>query len=379
MRIYKHLKFISAVVLFPIFALLTGCGGSSGGATTSSLTQMGGGKQGTPLSLAATVSTLAGTALVSGSTDGTGAAARFNRPYNITTDGTNMYVTDNVNNTIRKIVISTGVVTTLAGTAGVSGSTDGIGVAAKFNFPTGITTDGTNVFVADSSNNTIRKIVISTGTVTTLAGTAGVTGHADGTGSAATFYGPSGITTDGANLYVSEGLNSLIRQIVISTGTVTTLAGTAGVWGHADGTGSAATFNLPYGITTDGTNLYVADTINATIRKIVISSGVVTTMAGTALSTGYVDATGAAARFNYPNGMATDGTNLYVGECVNHTVRKIVLATGAVTTLAGSSVTSGHADGVGTAATFINPCGVTSDGANLYVTDTDNFTVRRIQ
>ena len=151
------------------------------------------------------------------------------------------------------------------------------------------------------------------------------------------------------------------------------------VWGHADGTGSAATFNFPYNITTDGTNLYIADSINSTIRKLVISSGVVTTLAGTALSSGYVDATGAAARFNYPDGLATDGTNLYVGECVNHTVRKVALATGAVTTLAGSSVTSGHADGVGTAATFNNPCGITSDGTNLYVTDTDNFTIRKIQ
>lgn len=157
------------------------------------------------------------------------------------------------------------------------------------------------------------------------------------------------------------------------------MAGTAGVIGHADGTGSAATFNMPYNITTDGTNLYIADSINSTIRKMVISSGVVTTLAGTALSTGYVDATGTTARLNYPDGLATDGTNLYVGECGNHTVRKVVLATGVVTTLAGSSVTSGHADGVGTAATFNNPCGITSDGTNLYVTDTDNFTIRKIQ
>ncbi len=366
MRIVDLPKITLATVVLLSAFVLSGCGGGSsgGGTSASSLTQMGGGKQGVALSLTGAVSTLAGTALSSGTTDGTGSAARFNRPYNVTTDGTNLYVTDNVNNTVRKIVISTGAVTTLAGSAGLSGSTDGTGAAARFNFPNGITTDGTNLYVADTSNNAIRKIVISTGVVTTLS---------------ATVSGPSGITTDGTNLYLTEGANSVVRQIVLSTGVVTTLAGTSGVTGHADGTASAATFNLPYNITTDGTNLYVADTINATIRKVVISSGVVTTVAGTALSTGYVDATGAAARFNYPDGMALDGTNLYVGECTNQTVRKVVLATSVVTTLAGTASTAGHADGVGTAATFNHPCSVASDGSSLFVVDTDNFTIRKIQ
>ena len=91
-------------------------------------------------------------------TDGTGAAASFKFPYGTTTDGTNLYVADTGNNTVRKIVIATGVVTTLAGTAGVTGSTDGTGAAASFNRPGGITTDGTNLYVADTGNNTVRKI-----------------------------------------------------------------------------------------------------------------------------------------------------------------------------------------------------------------------------
>ena len=269
------------------------------------------------------VSTLAGTAGSIGSTDGTGAAARFNEPLGITTDGTNLYVADTSNNTIRKVVIATGVVTTLAGTAGFAGSTDDTGAAARFHGPYGITTDGTNLYVTDTLNHTIRKVVIATGVVTTLAGTAGSFGSTDGTGAAARFYWPSKITTDGTNLYVADRPNHTIRKVVIATGVVTTLAGTAGFAGSADGTGAAARFYEPFGITTDGTNLYVADTSNNTIRKVVIATGVVTTLAGTAGSSGSTDGTGVAARFHLPYDITTDGTNLYVADSGNNTIRVI--------------------------------------------------------
>ena len=172
---------------------------------------------------------------------------------------------DTHNHKIRKIVISTGAVTTLAGT-GSSGSANGTGTSASFNAPEGITTDETNLYVADTSNNLIRQIVISTGVVTTVAGT-GSSGSANGTGTSASFNLPQGITTDGTNLYVTENNNHTIRQIVISTGVVTTVAGT-GSSGSANGTGTSASFSSPYGITTDGTNLYVADMSNHLIRKI---------------------------------------------------------------------------------------------------------------
>jgi hypothetical protein len=160
-------------------------------------------------------------------------------------------------------------VITIAGIAGITGSADGTGTAARFNLPYGIATDGTNLYVADYGNSTIRKIVISTGVVTTIAGTAGTTGSADGTGAAATFYSPVGIATDGTNLYVADRGNNNIRKILISSGVVMTIAGDpTGASGSADGTGAAATFNSPAGIATDGTNLYVADTYNSTIRKI---------------------------------------------------------------------------------------------------------------
>ncbi|MCB1144751.1 MAG: hypothetical protein KDK54_21055 [Leptospiraceae bacterium] len=331
------------------------------------------------LSISGIVTTFTGTKGTSGSADGTGTAATFKNPVGVVSDGTNLFVCDSYNHAIRKIIISTGAVTTLAGTKGTSGTADGTGTAATFNTPYGITTDGTNLYVAEFDNHAIRKIVISTGVVTTLAGTKGTSGTTDGTGTAATFKVPMGITTDGSNLYVADYLNSAIRKIVISTGVVTTLAGTKGASGSADGTGTAATFSGPTGITTDGTNLYVADLINHAIRKIVISTGEVTTLAGTKGTTGTADGTGTAATFNRPSGITTDGTNLYVTEIQNYSVRKIVISTGVVTTLAGTKGTSGSADGTGTSATFTKPTGITSDGINLYVADETLHATRKIE
>jgi hypothetical protein len=161
---------------------------------------------------------------------------------------------------------------------------------------------------------------------------------------------------------------------VIDNGTVTTLAGSSS--GSTDATGTSASFKNPRGITTDGTNLYVADSGNYRIRKIVIDNGTVTTLAGS--SSGFVDnATGTSASFKKPRGITTDGTNLYVvGD--NHRIRKIVIDNGTVTTLAGSS--SGFGDNAtGTSASFNNPNGITTDGTNLYVTDWDNHRIRKIE
>ena len=341
--------------------------------TTNVIKQMGGSIQGAELSLSTVVTTLAGT-VDNGSANGTGTSASFYSPVGITTDGTNLYVSDRSNHLIRKIVISTGAVTTLAGT-GSSGSANGTGTSASFNLPGGITTDGTNLYVAEYGNHLIRKIVISTGAVTTLAGT-GSSGSANGTGTSASFYNPIGITTDGTNLYVADYSNHLIRKIVFSTGAVTTLAGT-GSSGSANGTGTSASFYNPIGITTDGTNLYVGEYANNLIRKIVISTGVVTTLAGTG-SSGSANGTGTSASFNYPIRITTDGTNLYVSDFSNHLIRKIVISTGAVTTLAGTG-SSGSANGTGTSASFYSPVGITTDGTNLYVAEYGNHLIRKIE
>jgi len=157
-------------------------------------------------------------------------------------------VAEKHNNTIRKVTPA-GVVTTLAGNANSDpGSTDGTGSAARFDVPQGVAVDSAgNVFVADTYNNTIRKVTPA-GVVTTLAGSANDAGSADGTGSAARFYYPSGVAVDSAgNVYVADAGNDTIRKVT-SEGVVTTLAGLAGSFGSADGTGSAARFNAPSGI-----------------------------------------------------------------------------------------------------------------------------------
>jgi hypothetical protein len=152
--------------------------------------------------------------------------------------------------------------------------------SGTFNSPSGIYTDGTYVFVADTGSNTIRYIVISGGSYAILAGsTSGTAGFSNGTGTAALFNAPSGITSDGTNLYVVDKGNNVIRKIVISTGVVTTFAGsTAGASGFTDGTGTAALFNAPSGVTSDGTSLYISDAGNNSIRQIVIATAVVTTL-----------------------------------------------------------------------------------------------------
>jgi hypothetical protein len=250
---------LNVIGLISLLIVFSGCGGGGGGTSSTNPTVLvGGSVQGGALSLIGTVITIAGTAGTSGSADGIGSAASFTGPSGITTDGGTLYVADSFNGTIRKIVILTGDVSTLAGAAGTFGSDDGSGAAARFGCPKGITTDGIDLYVTDCVG-TIRKVTISSEDVTTIAGTAHTIGSADGIGSAANFNNPAGITTDGINLYVTDGyeLNSKIRRIIISTGDVTTLPTVAGTF-----------MFRPFGITTDGRALYMADKYNQTIRKI---------------------------------------------------------------------------------------------------------------
>jgi sugar lactone lactonase YvrE len=314
-----------------------------------------------------------------GSADGIGAAGRFHHPAGVAVDGAgNLYVADQFNHTLRKVTAA-GVVTTLAGTPGMYGSADDTGAAARFNFPAGVAVDSTgNLYVADTSNETIRRVTAA-GVVTTLAGSPGLSGSADGAGPAARFFSPAGMTVDSAgNLYVVELGNETLRKIT-ADGVVTTLAGTPGMSGSADGTGPAARFSDPAGMTVDSAgNLYVADTTNDTLRK-VTADGVVTTLAGTPDMSGSADDTGPAARFNRPAGVAVDGAgNVYVADAANDTLRKVT-ADGVVTTLAGAAGMSGSADGAGPAARFFDPSSVAVDGAgNVYVVDRGNHTLRKV-
>ncbi|HZX27025.1 MAG TPA: SMP-30/gluconolactonase/LRE family protein, partial [Telluria sp.] len=270
--------------------------------------------------------------------------ARFSYPSGMRFDAAgNMYVADMRNSVIRRIGRD-GTVSTVAGMVGITGSADGRGTAARFNYPGDVAVDAAGVlYVADSGNNTIRKIAVD-GTVSTLAGAAGQSGAGDGGAADARFNGPNGVVLDGqGNLYVADSWNSVIRRIT-PDGQVSTLAGAAGSWGHADGTGAAAQFKNPASITIDGAGmLYVAD--GSTVRRIT-PAGVVTTIAGADGQDGETDGAGAAARFNGAGGIAADAAgNLFVADGGGNTVRKVT-PDGVVTTLAGSG-SSGAQNGTG--------------------------------
>jgi alpha-N-arabinofuranosidase len=276
------------------------------------------------------------------------------------------------------IVVTPLTVSTLAGQAGATGSGDGTGTAARFFGPADVAMDSAgSVYVADTDNHTIRRISAA-GAVTTLAGLAGTSGSANGSGTAARFSGPSGIVADSAgDLYVADTLNHTIRKVT-SSGAVSTIAGSAGTSGSDDGIGAAARFHGPQGLALDGAgNLYVADTNNSTIRKIVLSTGAVSTIAGEAGTSGSTDGAGTSARFFYPSGVAVDRAgNLCVADTENSTIREVTPA-GIVITVAGQGGASGSADGVGVAARFQFPAGLAvSDADDLYVADTSNHTVR---
>src|SRR5437667_340912 len=216
--------------------------------------------------------------------------------------------------------------TTLAGGGGFV-SADVAGNAAQFNLPTGVTVDGAgNVYVSDTFNHVIRKVA-PTGEVTTLAGLAGSTGSANGTGSGARFYFPNDVAVDIAdNVYVADESNQTIRKVT-PAGEVTTLAGLAGSPGSANGTGSNARFNYPAGVAVDSAgNFYMADNDNHTIRMVspVGTNWVVTTLAGLARHPGSADGTGDAARFFGPFDVAVDRAgNLYVADGDNNMIRKV--------------------------------------------------------
>ena len=325
------------------------------------------------------VTTLAGWPFFWGTSDGTGWLARFEFPGSIREDTAgNLYVSDGNANTIRKVT-QAGVVTTVAGAAGIVGSTDGPVAAARFNAPSGVVYDPTtgNLYVADDGNYTIRKI--SGGMVSTLAGAAGSAASVNGVGTQARFTDPQDVAVDAAgNLYVADGAGNQIRKVTPG-GAVTTLAGN-GVSGNVNGPGTAAEFKDPVGVAVDGAgNVYVADLGNNEIRE-VTPAGTVSTFAGSARS-GSADGPAVSAQFSGPSGVSVDSAgNVYVADTGNDTIRMITPG-GTVSTVAGSaSATPDNIDGPDPAAVFFDPAQVFPDPATgvLFVADSGNGTIRRI-
>lgn len=256
------------------------------------------------------------------------------------------------------------VVSTVAGSPGQVGTADGSGTTARFNRPSGLWMDRSGVlFVADGANHTIRTMS-SKGVVRTLAGTPGVYGYADGPAGQALFTFPHGVAVDGGgNAYVCDGFNHTVRKISAS-GVVSTFAGGIGSPGFVDGPGSQARFSQPEGLATDPAgNVYVADAGNNAVRMI-SPSGIVSTLATGIWS---------------PLAIAIDNSgNRYVAAGGDNTVRKIT-PFGVVSLLAGSPAENGSDDGQGSVARFNTPFGVAVDArGNVFVTDFFNDTVRRI-
>lgn len=370
----------------------------------------------------------------SGSSDGAANDAQFTRPSGITLDRYgNTYVADSYNYTVRKITPN-GVVSTMAGKAGVPGKIDGIREEARFYTPTDVAVDDNgNVFVTDFTNNLIRKITPD-GVVSVYAGDPiNASGTTDGPRATARFSWPAGIAIDTAgNLFIADSSNNSIRKIS-ADGIVSTVAGLAGYsGGFKDGTGSGAYFNTPsdVAVAPDGV-LYVADTFNRAVRKIT-PEGVVTTLPGTGLSTSFpfplgitvdnernvyvstgstyvyqpvstdivmkitpdgtistlagmagvptshADGTGSAARFFRPSGLAMDPNgDLLVADTLNHALRKIT-PNGVVTSPIGAPPTAAMVNGVFSAARYSRPNSLVSYRSNLFVADTDNCVIRKI-
>jgi sugar lactone lactonase YvrE len=320
-----------------------------------------------------------------GSADGTGSAAQFGDPTALAADTSgNVYVADSANHTIRKVVLQSALVTTVAGAPPAAGYVDGPADAARFNTPQGIAADGAgNLYVADR-NHVLRRIDAETAMVTTLAGDASHPGSLNGRGSLARFsfssahYSPAVTSDCSGHLFIVDQFTRAIRRATTDTGYVVTLPmlGAAGATsaasdcagrlyfttssrivglelasgvltrlagaaddstGSSDGVGDSARFYLPRGVAHDRAgNVYVADTENATIRKIAVATGAGTTFAGVAGEKDSVDGIAAAARFRAPAQLALDvqTQSLYVLDA--RTVRKVSLADGQVTTIVGT-------------------------------------------
>jgi serine/threonine protein kinase len=302
-------------------------------------------------------------------------APRLQAPWGLALDGAgNLYAADADDCTVCKLTAQ-GLATTIAGQSGRRGTADGLAKTASFVMPLGAAVDTAgNVYVADSY--TIRKIAPS-GEVSTLAGLAGYPGTADGEGSTARFSFPSGLATDSAgNVYVAD--RYVIRKIT-PTGWVTTLAGTQGHAGIVDGQGANARFSdREKGLAVDAAgNVYVADAFNHAIRKI-SRDGSVSTLAGS-MRAGSDDGAGAQAGFSRPMGVAVDSAGaVYVADTLNDTIRKVT-PDGLVSTLAGAAGRAGNADGAGNLAQFNSPAGIAVDNkGNLYVADKGNGSIRKV-
>jgi sugar lactone lactonase YvrE len=298
----------------------------------------------------------------------------------------NLYFAETGNHVIRK-VDTVGNITTIAGTGtqGFSGDT-GPGTSATLDSPQGLALDTAgNLYIADTHNQRIRKLNLTTGIITTIAGsTAGFSG--DGASAlAAQLNLPTALALDASSdLYIADTSNHHIRKLNLTTSIITTIAGN-GTQGYSGDSGPAtlAAIDSPTGIAVDASNnLYLADTHNHRVRKIAATTGIITTIAGTG-SPGFSGDTAAATAANLalPHGLTADSAgNLYLADTANHRIRRIDATTGIITTVVGDGTQAFAGDnGPPTAASLDSPTATTlSPASNLTLSDTGNERIRQV-
>jgi sugar lactone lactonase YvrE len=287
-----------------------------------------------------TVVTVAGTGTAGYSGDLWWAtSAKLNGPQGVSLDSSgNIYIADTGNNRIRWVWAATGIITTVAGngTAG-NGGDGGSATAAKINLPQGVFVDTAgNIYIADTGNNRIRKVTASTGIITTVAGSASSGGYSGdgGPATSAKLQSPQGVFVDTAgNMYIADSSNNRIRKVTASTGIITTVAGngTAGFTGDG-GQATAAKINLPQGVSVDAAgNIYIADTGNHVIRAVNVHDGTISTMVGIGSSSGFNGdlIPAVTALLNAPSGVVVSGAGgggrIYVSDTSNNRIRKLSL------------------------------------------------------
>jgi sugar lactone lactonase YvrE len=343
------------------------------------------------------ISTLAGNGTWGYQDSPNPSAVMFRNPQGIALNGSGnvAYVADSVNNVIRKIVLSSGAVSTVAGngSSGLGGD-GGPATAAIFNTPTGVAVDGSgNLYIADQGNNLIRRVDAATQIVSTVAGGGTMASGADqlgdgGPATSAILYGPQSVTLDPAgNLYIADAFHNLVRMVNAANGTITVVAGggtSAGTDGFGDGgAATSAKLSNPSGVALDSAgNLYIADTGYSLIRRIDMTTGVITATVGNGNS-GYSGDDGLAtdATLSSPQGVVIDAANnIFVADYGNSAIRQIRAATQKIFTLAGKGSTGYYGDGGNPTAAFLtNPSSLAVDeNGNLYIADYGNNVIRAV-
>jgi RHS repeat-associated protein len=317
----------------------------------------------------------------------TATSAEFNEPGAVALDSSgNLYVADSVNNVVRKVTASTGMVSTIAGTttAGFSGDT-GPAITATLNSPLGVAVDAQgNIYIADTMNYVIRKVTPG-GTITTVAGQGGKAGYSGDTGAAtsALLKVPWGVGVDTAgNIYIADTQNNVVRKVTVATGIITTVAGSSSATSLGDGgAATSAQMAWPTGVAIDSSNnIYIADSDESRVRKVTASTGIISTVAGNG-NWGYGGDGGAAtlATLNYPIDVAVDaGGNLFIADANNNLIRKV--GPSGIISSAGNDVAGFSGDG-GEAilAELQRPAGVAVDAADdIFIADSLNSNIRAV-